>query len=274
MYGHEIVVPNAVNGIDVSAANLANGDIHFEAVKAAGFEFVYVQCTRYSHELNPVYEAMIRGAEKAGLVVGAYHFCSHDTDPVAQAEWFYKNALSLGENGGELPPMLDWEHCTPSVYVPPTYPEGHPQHCVTWLEQFAEEVDSLWYPCDTVRPDSHPTIYTYPYYAGEEAEPITTLGGHPNGSFTRPSGHQPALAQSKVLGKYPLTWASYKQYPTVPEDRFNVISHKVPNPWKDWTICQYSGDNGVPVPGVPGACDRLVFNGDIAAFRRFCGEVS
>lgn len=43
----------------------------------------------------------------------------------------------------------------------------------------------------------------------------------------------------------------------------------VPAPWRGFTFWQYSGDHGLPVPGVKVACDRNVFAGDLQALRNF-----
>lgn len=96
-----------------------------------------------------------------------------------------------------------------------------------------------------------PFLYTYPSFAHDR------LG--------------PALARSR-LGRCPLWMASYYSTKT-PWAPTPLMKPPVPQPWPTWTIWQYSGDGGYRVPGVPGDCDRNLFNGDEAAFRRACGLV-
>lgn len=44
-----------------------------------------------------------------------------------------------------------------------------------------------------------------------------------------------------------------------------------PPPFATWTKWQYSGNDGFRVPGIAGACDRGLFNGDLAAYRAYMG---
>lgn len=243
------VVANRVNGIDVSSVN---GTPDFKKVKEAGFEFVYIQSSRYSRTQDVPFGRALDAARNAGLRVGAYHFCSHDTDPVSQAEFFHRVSGGLGSKPGELPPMVDWEFCTPSKYT------NHPQHCVTWLERFLEHATLLWYPDnERMRTPRRPVVYTYPFYS---------------------KGHQPALGGSDGLGAFPLCYASYKAgpdgklLPWLPGET-DVPVHALPAPWKAWALWQYSGDRGLRVPGVSGYCDRQLFNGSSGEFAEFLGLV-
>lgn len=230
-----IIIPNAINGIDVSW-----NQRHLDArkVAAAGFKFAYVQSSKYSKGKDPSFGDLVGKLRDAGLRVGAYHFCSHDTDPRAQADHFAEASGLLGSKPGELPPMVDWEFCTPTKYP------NHPNHCVTWAENFCQQVKFNWYGVDDKR---LPCIYTYPVYG---------------------LNHQPALKGS-VLGVYPLAYASYpgrKEY--VPDDISELPFHPVLQPWAEATLCQYSGNNGATVPGI-GTCDRQAYLGK--DFDSFCG---
>lgn len=241
------IVPGRMNGVDVSSVQ---GIIDWKAVKAAGFDFAYVQASRYSSTRELTFMRNVDGARDAGLAVGAYHFCSHGTDPVAQAEFFFGACGGLGNKSGELPPMVDWEHCTPASYT------DHPAHCVTWLESMVRRVTELWYPDNArMRIPRRPVVYTYPVYA---------------------KGHQPALGWSTELLVYPLAYASYKAgpdgklVPWLPGPEDGPI-HALPAPWKHWTLWQYSGDRGELVPGVSGYCDRQLFNGSQGDWADFLG---
>lgn len=241
-----IIVPDAVNGIDVSSIQ---SGLDAKKIAEAGFEFAYVQSSRYSSTKDHHFDSLVGRLRDAGLSVGAYHFCSHDSDPVKQAEFFYRSSGGLGKASGELPPMVDWEFCTPSKYTDSSaYPLGHPAHCVRFAEAFMEAVTNLWYPNNVERlVPRFPVLYSYPFYCGS---------------------HQPALGKSG-LGKYPLCYASYGTRGYVPSSQHELPSHKIHEPWKSWQMCQYSGNTGAPVPGVQGACDRLVFGGSRVMWDEF-----
>lgn len=239
MASEAIIVPEAINGIDLCGA--IQWPIDAKKIREAGFEFAYVQSSLYSGAYAPKFSKLVGELRNAGLSVGAYHFCSHDTDPVKQARFFHQASDGLGTNPGELPPMADWEYCTPSHYP------NHPQHCVSWIAAFLKECKELWYADN----DRLPVVYTYPSYGGT---------------------HQPYLAEETGLGAYPLCYASYRQDGAIPLTVGQAVVHKIPRPWTSWALCQYSGNVGVPVPGVSGNCDRLVFNGSGGDFSAFLGN--
>ncbi len=238
----QLIVPDAINGIDLCGE--FQWPVDAALIRKAGFEYAYVQSSRYSGQRAKNFDRLVDSLRGAGLAVGAYHFCSHDTDPIKQARFFHAASHGLGTNPGELPPMADWEYCTPAKY------SDHPKHCVSWIAAFLKECKELWYG-PMVKPSGRlPVLYTYPSYG---------------------SSHQPALAQEPSLGEYPLCWASYRRDGAIPLTVGQAAVHKVPGNWSNWTLCQYSGDKGVRVPGVPGACDRQVFSGSSGDFAVFTG---
>ncbi len=237
-----IVIPDRINGLDLCSLQWP---VDYQKVKDAGFSFAYIKSSQYSRIMDYRFSAHMAGFKSVGMAVAPYHFCSHDTDPEEQAEFFYRASGGLGSKPGELPPMMDWEFCTPSKYP------DHPQHCVTWIERFAARVTKLWYPDNSDLllagfPARLPVLYTYPFYA---------------------AGHQPQLGGSG-LAKYPLCYASYSTGTALQPDR--IPDHKLPSPWTTWTICQHKGNDG-RVPGVKGACDMQVFNGNSADWAAFRG---
>jgi GH25 family lysozyme M1 (1,4-beta-N-acetylmuramidase) len=241
----QVIIPGAVNGLDVCYLQ-DTPPLNPQAIKDAGFEFVYVKSSQYSSTRDLRFTSLVDRLRKVGLVVGAYHFCAHDTDPVSQAEFFYKASMGLGSKAGELPPMADWEFCTPSRYP------NHPQHCVDWIERFTDACDLLWYPENEHRSVPRRTVvYTYPNYAGT---------------------HQPALGNSKTLGTRALCYASYANTAGyVPISVSELPFHKVPKGLSKPLLVQYSGDRGAMVPGISVACDRQVFMGSREEWDVFLG---
>jgi GH25 family lysozyme M1 (1,4-beta-N-acetylmuramidase) len=243
--GNPFTVPNRINGIDITPS-LQGKSLDAKKVKSYGFEFVYIQCSRYSSTRELAYMKTRDQCLEAGLKVGAYHFCSHDSDPVKQMEFFFRACEGIGSKPGELPPLIDWEHCTPSVY------KNHPQHCVGWLETALGTAQELWYPNNynsILR--RYVAVYTYPNYA---------------------SGHQPALGQQEWIGVHPLCYASYRRGQWMPtEDMTHCPEHGVPKPWLGPRLWQYSGDGGLRVPGIEMDCDRQLFNGSSGEWQDFLG---
>lgn len=81
---------------------------------------------------------------------------------------------------------------------------------------------------------------------------------------------QPALKQSKLLTSCPLHIAHYMSLtaPWAPPKGFTPY---LPEGFSTWALHQYSGNGGYRVPGVGWDCDRNLFNGDLAAFKKFLG---
>lgn len=244
------IVPNRINGLDLCSIQDRIQKVDFNRVSQAGFVFVYVKASQYSRTKDLSFDSLVGRARVAGLRVGAYHFCAHDTDPLLQAQFFYRASSALGSKPGELPPMLDWEFCTPAYYESKKI--AHHKHCVTWLEAFAKEVEKLWYP-DNARHNipRYPVVYSYPAYSG---------------------AHQPELGEASPLARFHLNLASYpngRSMELPPET--HQTYHKVPKPWSRAILTQYSGDAGMPVPGIVGACDRDLWNGSTGEWYDFLG---
>lgn len=250
-----VIVEGRINGIDLCSIQDAV-PINYKAVADAGFHFAYVKCSQYSSTRDHKYRKLVDGLLSAGLRVGAYHFCAHDTDPERQAEFFFRASEGLGQKAGELPPMMDWEFCTPSKYP------NHPKHCVTWIKKFARKVTELWYPDNAHRRIPRlPVLYSYPNYCGT---------------------HQPALSEEVELGEFPLCYASYKSKPNgkgsyelvpwLPSPEQGPL-HAIPKPFTRWTLWQYSGDKGLRVPGISVDCDRQLFNGSQGDWAEFLGMI-
>lgn len=95
-----------VRGIDLSAHN---GNIDFYAVKSDGIEFAVLKATEGASFKDARFAQNYRGAVKAGLKVGAYHFFRFDVSGAVQA----LNMLhSIDKRKLDLPLMIDVEEWT------------------------------------------------------------------------------------------------------------------------------------------------------------------
>ena len=217
------------HGIDVSSVQ---GQIDWPRVAEAGFRFAIVKATESVHTTDPWYGRHVAGARAAGLIVGAYHYFSPRLDRTieAQTDRFWRVTGGLGARGraGELPPVLDVEWGAPTKAgevwrVAPALVAGR-------ALTMARQVVDRW--------GRWPLIYSYPWY-------LQSL---------------PASDELRELARCcPLWLASYPYGTTPPRSRQippDTFEPSVPAPWTAWTLCQYSGNGGAPVPGVLGDCDR------------------
>jgi len=98
-----------VHGIDVSHHQ---GAIDWDAVKADRVAFAYVKATEGADWRDPRFDENWRGADRAGIPRGAYHFFTFCAPGAPQAENFL---AALRASHGELPPVADVEftgNCT------------------------------------------------------------------------------------------------------------------------------------------------------------------
>lgn len=100
--------PVKARGIDVSGHQ---GVVDFKAVKAAGYDFVWVKASEGVTFVDSKFHRNVGAAQAAGLKVGAYHFLRPRTDRsgAAEADVFAKllKAADLGK--GDLIPVMDVE---------------------------------------------------------------------------------------------------------------------------------------------------------------------
>ena len=95
-----------VHGVDVSKYQ---GDINWSGLKARGVSFAFIKATEGGDHTDNSFDTYWRGAKRAGIPRGAYHFYYFCTSARKQAQWFIKH---VPRDRYALPPVLDaeWNH--------------------------------------------------------------------------------------------------------------------------------------------------------------------
>ena len=95
-----------VHGVDVSKWQ---GDIDWHRVAASGVSFAFIKATEGGDVADDRFAENWRGARRAGVAAGAYHFYYVCRTADEQADWFIRHAP---RDRGALPPVLDmeWNH--------------------------------------------------------------------------------------------------------------------------------------------------------------------
>ncbi|MCA1602466.1 MAG: lysozyme [Acidobacteria bacterium] len=135
-------------GIDVSNHN---GPVNFKAVKKDGRNFAFILATDGASFTSELFDSQYRGAGKAGLFRGAYHFARPDSSATRQANHFLKK-IDYRNDGKSLPPALDLE-ANPNG--PTCYGLTHKQ-MKAWIKDFLGKVK------ETTKRDA--IIYTSPAF--------------------------------------------------------------------------------------------------------------
>ncbi len=92
-----------IHGIDVARYQ---GDIDWSRARAAGVSFAFVKATEGGDFLDPMFKSHWRGAKRAGVRRGAYHYYYFCRPADEQARWFIRNVPRVAD---ALPHVLDME---------------------------------------------------------------------------------------------------------------------------------------------------------------------
>ena len=95
--------PSRLLGIDVSHFQ---GDVDWQAVKAAGCVFAFAKATEGAGVVDPHFASNWAGMKAAGILRGAYHFYRAAQSAAAQAAHLLS---TVRFEAGDLPPVLDIE---------------------------------------------------------------------------------------------------------------------------------------------------------------------
>ncbi|MEM6304423.1 MAG: GH25 family lysozyme [Pseudomonadota bacterium] len=134
-----------VHGIDAARFQTS---IDWATARRNGVNFAFIKATEGGDLLDIEFKNHWRGAARAGVERGAYHFYYFCTKPEDQARWFIRNV----PRGNMLPPVLDmeWNPFSPTcATVRPPGPEVRRQMRV-WLRMVEEHYGQK------------PVIYTTP----------------------------------------------------------------------------------------------------------------
>lgn len=101
--GESVVIPTGTVGIDVSHHQ---GDIDWNKVPKEKILFVYMKATEGKTYTDPTFHKNMRGAQKAGFKVGAYHFFRMTSGAREQFKHFQSQ---VGKYKMDLIPMIDVE---------------------------------------------------------------------------------------------------------------------------------------------------------------------
>lgn len=105
---------NSTIGVDVSSYQ---ADIDMEKLKEQNIAFIYIKATEGSSSQDDRFAENWKNAEEAGLLSGAYHFFSYDSEGKTQAENFIK---TVGKDiKGRLIPVVDVEYYGDKEKNPP-----------------------------------------------------------------------------------------------------------------------------------------------------------
>lgn len=105
---------HSIIGVDVSSYQ---ADIDMNRLKEQNIKFIYIKATEGSNHRDPRFAENWANAEQAGLLSGAYHFFSYDSEGRTQAENFINQVGT--DMKGRLLPVVDVEYYGDKEVNPP-----------------------------------------------------------------------------------------------------------------------------------------------------------
>lgn len=92
-----------VHGIDLARFQT---EVDWPTARANGVNFAFIKATEGGDRVDEMFASHWRGAARAGVRRGAYHFFYHCRAPEEQAAWFFRH---VPRRSGDLPPVIDME---------------------------------------------------------------------------------------------------------------------------------------------------------------------
>lgn len=195
------------------------------------FRFIVIKATEGVDGADPNRMKNLLGAHASGRAVSWYHFLRPSQDADAQIMNLWN---STGDQMPDFRPALDLESAPDAMT---------PDELVAWFLRAADETERHF--------GVPPLVYTYPWFYRSR--------------IAKARGVTDELGRR--LARCPLWMADYSKGEVPPEGAHPFV----PDPWSTWTMWQTIGDKSSRVPGIAGAVDHDLFNGDEEAFRRFRG---
>lgn len=197
----------------------------------AEFRFIVVKATEGTGGLDPMRLKNYQGAKASGRLASYYHFCRPSQPAAAQIQNIWN---STGDQMPDFRIVLDIESAPDTMT---------PAQLGAWALAAIDAAELFF--------GVPPLVYTYPWFHQSRITPAISA--------------VPELRMA--LARCPLFMADYSKGEAPKEGATPVV----PAPWKTWTMWQTSGNGSSRVPGIPGAVDHDIFNGDEAAFAVFRG---
>jgi GH25 family lysozyme M1 (1,4-beta-N-acetylmuramidase) len=129
--------PKGVLGVDISSYQ---GKIKWSTWTKKDKDFAYIKATEGTSYKSPSFKAQYKGAAKAGVIRGAYHFANPAGKAgYKQARYFVKNGGGWSADGRTLPGVLDIEY---NPYGSTCYGVSK-KKMVKWVTSFTVEYKKL-----------------------------------------------------------------------------------------------------------------------------------
>ncbi len=231
-------------GIDVSRWQ---SSVDWATIKAAGVEFAVIKATQGNYLVDAKMRAHVEGANKAGLIVGLYHWCDPLVKAEAQAKYFVDNTRGIDFRfvSADMEQQWgDWKEWSQGRVTKILSPDA--------ISNNARDILNYWGSALSVPR----IVYTRASFIHSYAKPaLKWIKDYPLWL-----AHYPYKAGT-VRTTWPELITTYK--PSIP-------GPNLPSGCNTWTFWQFTGDKFI-LPGIESVLDVNFYNGTLAQLRQFAG---
>lgn len=201
-----------VHGVDVSRYQTG---LDWRKLRANRISFAFIKATEGGDHLDPEFQNHWRGAARAGIARGAYHFYYFCRNASEQARWFMRN---VPKDAGALPPVLDieWNHQSRTCRLRP-----EPRKVRAVMRQYLRMVKAhygktpiIYTTVDFYHENDLSKINGYPFW-------LRSVAGHPSKIYP---GQKWAFWQYTGTGRVP----------GAPADIDLNVFHGTQDSWQAW----------------------------------------
>jgi GH25 family lysozyme M1 (1,4-beta-N-acetylmuramidase) len=231
-------------GIDVCHWDV---NVNWGTLKSNGVEFVFIKATQGNYLTDPMLNKHCADANKAGLIVGLYHWCDPIVKASSQAAYFLNAVSGLTYNMVSMDVEQQWADWA-----------EWSKHKITKVlssNQISENGRQI---AETVKAavKTPVVVYTSSFFINEYARTASTwLKNYPLWL-----AHYPYKS-----GRVTTTWESFKN-----ENKPKTSAPSLPVGTTQWTFWQFSGDKFV-LPGADSALDVNYYNGTLVDLKKMLG---
>jgi GH25 family lysozyme M1 (1,4-beta-N-acetylmuramidase) len=222
-------------------------NINWGTLKSSGVEFVFIKATQGNYLTDPMLNKYCADANKAGLIVGLYHWCDPIVSASSQAAYFLKAISGLTYHMISLDVEQQWadwsewsKHKITKVFSSNQISENG--------RLIAAAVKSAI--------KTPAAVYTSSWFINEYAPTaVNWLKDYPLWL-----AHYPYKS-----GRISTTWDSFKT-----TNKPTIAAPSMPKGITQWTFWQFTGDKFI-LPGADSALDVNYYNGTLDELKKMLG---
>ena len=222
-------------------------NINWGTLKSKGVEFVFIKATQGNYLTDPMLNQYCADANKAGLIVGLYHWCDPIISASSQAAYFLKQTSGLTYQMASMDVEQQWADWS-----------EWSKHNITKILSRNQISENGRQTAETVKNaiNKPVVVYSSSWFINEYSPvAVNWMKDYPLWF-----AHYPYKA-----GRTSATWESFAN-----DNKPKIAAPSLPTGITQWTFWQFTGDKFV-LPGADSALDVNYYNGTLDDLKKMLG---